>query len=93
MLGGFWVKKPKNGCFPVWAAQEWGVTPIYRFKNVSELVGGVVRCGAAQGSGWPQKFEFSGVPHNGAGVSQGPFWPFLGCFEVWAVQEWGVTPI
>ena len=34
-----------------------------------------------------------GVCDHSVITPQGPFWPILGCCEVWVAQEWGVTPI
>ena len=38
-----WIKWPFLGCFEVWAAQEWGVTPTERFGSGNELAGGCGR--------------------------------------------------
>ncbi len=48
---------------------------------------------AAYGAGCGLKLKFSVLQRGGSGVSLGPEGPFWGCFEVWAAQEWGVTPM
>ena len=44
-----WIKWPFLGCFEVWAAQEWGVTPTERFGSGNELAG---VCGMLQSGLW-----------------------------------------